>query len=92
MSGRMTCSGMPERRATVRTWWGGTSRHCETADGLMPRARAMADALPHAAMTCWSWALRMPHCKHDFQVHASNSNSAPYKHAFYRRAWLSKTA
>jgi hypothetical protein len=46
MSGRMTCSGMPERRATVRTWWGGTRTHPETVDWSMPQAAATCVAPP----------------------------------------------
>jgi len=46
MSGRMTCSGMPERRATVRTWWGGTRAHPDTVDWSISQAVATRVAPP----------------------------------------------
>lgn len=50
MSGRMTCSGMPERRATVRTWWGGTSFHPETVGCVIPHSLATRVTPPLWAM------------------------------------------
>lgn len=55
-SGRNSCLGIPEIRSTAKTRNGGTSSHCDTAWGLMPRGSAKP-ANPPAALIARSRAV-----------------------------------
>src|SRR6185503_16623609 len=57
-SGRNSCRGIPEIRSTAKNRKGGTSSHCETACGVIPRGSANAP-IPPAALIARSKAPRL---------------------------------
>ena len=57
-SGRRACRGTPEIRSTSKTRKGGTSSHCETACGVMPRGPASPASPPAASIARSSALLR----------------------------------